>query len=145
MTSVLRMDTAQDSVKNIPVQGEFTQYLTIISYGFWVQIKCASMQYMLLYSLYDKEPCIHDVLQSMRNEYPLIEYTEWGYLQPGRRLYTKTVLAMTKFTSKPLLMGPPPRATHFSLRSYHHRSASAKSAAALFFAPHPDPSRRPPG
>jgi predicted neutral ceramidase superfamily lipid hydrolase len=75
MTYVLRMDTAQDSVKNIPVQGEFTQYLTIISYGFWVQIKCASMQYMLLYSLYDKEPCIHDVLQSMRNEYPLIEYT----------------------------------------------------------------------
>ncbi len=73
MTYVLRIDTAQDSVKNILVQGEFTQYLTIISYGFWVQIKCASMQYMLLYSLYDKEPCIHDVLQSMRNEYPLCE------------------------------------------------------------------------
>ncbi len=79
MTYVLRIDTAQDSVKNIPVQGEFTQYLTIISYGFWVQIKWASMQYMLLYSLYDKEPCIHDVLQSMRNEYPLIEYTIWYY------------------------------------------------------------------
>ncbi len=64
---------------------------------------------------------------------------------PDGAYMQKTVIAMTKFTSKPLLMGQPPRATHFLLRSYHHRSASAKSAAALFFAPHPDPSRRPPG
>ncbi len=64
---------------------------------------------------------------------------------PDGAYMQKTVIAMTKFTSKPLLIGPPPRATHFSLRSYHHRSASAKSAAARFFAPHPDPSRRPPG
>jgi hypothetical protein len=43
----------------------------------------------------------------------------------------KTVIAITKFTSKPLLMGPP----HFSPSSYHHQSASAQSAAALFLEP----------
>ncbi len=60
-------------------------------------------------------------------------------------LKQKTVIATTKFTSKLLLMGPPPIAAHFSPRSYDHRSASAKFAAALFLVPPPDPSRRPPG
>ncbi len=36
-------------------------------------------------------------------------------------------------------MGSPPIAAHFSQRLYHRRSASAKSAAALFLAP-PSPS-----
>jgi hypothetical protein len=32
-------------------------------------------------------------------------------------------------------MAPPPIAAHFSQSSYHRRSASAKSTAALFLAP----------
>jgi hypothetical protein len=66
----------------------------------------------------------------------LVRYIRSGdTYNPDGAYIQKTVRAMTKFTSKPLLMGPPPRAIYFSLRLYHHRSASAKSAAALFFAP----------
>ncbi len=62
-------------------------------------------------------------------------YLRGGFTyNPDGAYKQKTVIAMTKFTSKPLLMGPPPRALHFLPCSYHHRSALAKSAAALFFA-----------
>ncbi len=55
--------------------------------------------------------------------------------KPDGAYEQKTIIAMTKFTSKLLLMTPPPTATHFLPRSYHHRTTSAKSAAALLLAP----------
>ncbi len=46
----------------------------------------------------------------------------------------KSIIATTKFTSRLVLMGPPPIAIRFSQRSDHHRSAPATSTVALFLA-----------